>query len=213
MKRLLLSSAILLILSPTPAMSGAEPFIGEIMLIGGSYCPEDWAEADGRLLSVATDSALFVLYGCRFGGDCVANFALPDLRGRAPIGAGTGPGLTARARGELGGQESVELLITQIPAHTHSLSNVTLKGTVQASSSAGTTNVPSGKALSDSNRTSLYSDGSLDSTLAANSVSVAGQSGDAVAATGGNQAHNNMPPFLTLRYCVALEGIFPPQQD
>lgn len=211
MKRLLISAATLLILSPMPAMSGEDPFLGEIMLHGGTYCPQGWEEADGRLLPIVDHQALFALYGCAYGGNCTTDFALPNLRGRVPIGVGTGPGLTTRVRGQSGGQESVELSIPEIPAHTHSLANVTLKGTVQTSSSDGTTNVPSGKALSDSNRTSVYSDGALDSTLVANSVSVSGQSGDAVAATGGNQAHNNMPPFVTLRYCVALEGSFPPR--
>ncbi len=214
MNRLTLVALTALLLSLIPCESKAQdPFIGEIRLMGTSYCPQDWAEADGSLLNVAEYDALFSLFNCTFGGDCQTTFALPDLRGRVPVGIGAGPGLTPRNLGTLGGSEAEGLSISQMPIHRHSLSGVTLKGTVQVSSSAGTTNAPSGKALSDSNRTSLYGDGSLDSSLVADSVSVSGQSGDEVAASGGGQPHNNMPPYIALRYCVALKGTYPTPPD
>lgn len=214
MKRLALVAITALLFTLMPVDTQAqEPFIGEIRLMGTSYCPQNWAEADGSLLQVSQYAALFSLYDCEFGGNCTTTFALPDLRGRVPVGIGAGPGLTPRNRGTIGGAETEILSVSQLPTHKHSLSDVTLKGTVQVASSAGTTNAPSGKALSDSGRTSLYSDGTLDASLIAGSVSVSGQSDDEVAAAGESQPHNNMPPFVALRYCVSLDGIFPERPD
>ncbi|MCA8928614.1 MAG: tail fiber protein [Alphaproteobacteria bacterium] len=113
-----LASSLALASAPT-AWAGADPFIGEVMLLGGSWCPRDWAPADGRLLPINNNPALFSLIGNYYGGDGRTNFALPDLRGRTPIGAGQGPGLAPYQLGQKGGAESVTLSADQKPAQTN----------------------------------------------------------------------------------------------
>lgn len=221
MNRLTLVALTALLLTLIPSESKAQdPFIGEIRLMGTSYCPQNWAEADGSLLNVAENDALFSLFSCTFGGDCQTTFALPDLRGRVPVGIGAGPGLTPRNLGTTGGVESVELAVSQMPTHKHSLSGVTLKGTMRASLYRGDAATATDALLAVSGRTSIYSSApaveGLDfntTSLASGSVSVTGQSWDEVAASGGGQPHNNMPPYVALRYCVALDGIYPQRPD
>lgn len=169
-----------------------EPFIGQIILVGFNFPPRGYAFCDGRILSIAQNSALFSLLGTTYGGNGTTTFALPDLRGRVPMGFGNGPGLTPRTLGEVSGTETVTLLVTQIPAHNHFLS---------ANSAAGDTGAPAGAVLANSGAT----DKEYLSTGVPNEV----MSPQAIGITGGSQPHNNMQPYLVLNYSIALEGIFP----
>jgi microcystin-dependent protein len=174
----------------TPAKAGAEPFIGEIMMVGYTFCPRSWAEANGQLVSINENPALYSLYGTTFGGDGRTTFALPDLRGRVPMHVGQGSGLLNRALGQQGGSETNTLTANQLLAHSHSLN-----GTTAAANAVD----PLGNVLANTGRSDTYT------TSAPN----AQMSSGAIGATGGGQAVNNMQPFLTIRYCVALNGIFP----
>ena len=169
----------------------AEPFIGEIFMGGMNFAPRDFATCDGQLLQIAQNTALFSLLGTTFGGDGVTTFALPDLRGRVPMHMGQGPGLTNRTMGEQSGNEVVTLITSQIPAHTHSLNAV---------SDAGDISAPAGALLANT--------GALDKEYKTSGTPVP-MHPTAIGASGGNQPHNNMPPYLVLNFYIALYGIFP----
>ena len=181
-----------------PATAGTDEYIGELMLVGYNFCPRASADAAGQLLPIAQNTALFSLYGTTFGGDGRTTFGLPDLRGRTAIGQGNGPGLTPRQVGQKGGAETVTLVASQIPAHSHT-------GQVRAENSAvADTGNPGGHAIGRTT-TPIYSTtatpvsgGALHpGTL---HIDVSG---------GGNQSHPNMQPYLVMRYCVVLQGTFP----
>lgn len=167
----------------------SEPFIAEIRIFTGNFAPRGWMFCHGQLLSIQQYTALFSLVGTTYGGNGTSTFGLPDLRGRTPIGVGTGGGLTQRVLGERSGVESVTLNSTQIPQHTH---------TLNASSGAPTTNTPSGSLL-PTGSSRIYAQGSPSTQLAPSSIGLAG----------GSQAHENMQPFLALNYIIATQGIFP----
>lgn len=162
----------------------AEPFLSEIRLMSFVFAPKGWAPCNGQLLPINQNQALFSLLGTTYGGDGRVNFALPDLRGRAPIHVGSGHTL-----GERGGEQAHTLSIAELPTHTHVASGT---------SATGTTPSPAGNVLADS-PSQLYADPTQLTSLAAGSVTN----------TGGSQAHLNMQPFLTLSFCIALQGIFP----
>jgi microcystin-dependent protein len=174
-----------------PVASAAfEPFIGEIMMVGYTFCPSGWAAADGQLLPISSNSALFSLYGTTYGGDGLTTFALPDLRGRVPMHTGNGPGLTPRQLGQKAGAETNTLTVFQLPAHSHSLN---------ASSSGANQSSPANHVHANAGRTRIYSSGPADTVM----------SGGAIGNTGAGQAVNNMQPYTTIRFCVALQGVFP----
>jgi microcystin-dependent protein len=169
-------------------------FLGEIILVPYTFCPNGFAETDGSLLPINQNQALFSLIGTTFGGDGVQTFALPDLRGRVPIDQGQGPGLTGRILGETGGEEAHMLTVNEMPAHTHSFG-------LGASTAIATDAQPSPlRVLS----TSALGDRQFTSA-APNTTLAAGTTG----AAGGGQPHNNMQPYLVMRYCIALVGVFP----
>ena len=166
-----------------------EPFIGEIMWVGYLFCPRGWAEADGQLLRISDYSALFSLYGTTYGGDGRENFALPDLRGRVSVHAGDGPGLSSYTLGQRSGWEEVTLAENEMPAHNHMIN---ASGGTSSKNAAGSILGSPNKKIYDA---PVHATTTLDST--------------AVSATGGGAVHENRPPYLTLRACVALYGIFP----
>ena len=163
----------------------AEPFLSEIRIMSFVFAPRGWALCDGQLLPINQNQALFSLLGTTFGGDGRTNFALPDLRGRTPIHAGSGHTL-----GERGGEQAHTLSIAELPQHTHGL---------VASGATADTAVPSNTALLASSPAQFYT--SPNNLIALGSGSVSN--------VGGSQAHLNMQPFLTLSFCIALQGIFP----
>ena len=170
----------------------AQPFIGQIMVFAGNFAPAGWAQCNGQLLPISQYDALFSLIGTTYGGDGQTTFALPDLRSRLPIHQGQGPGLSNYVPGENGGAEAVTLLTSQLPVHTHpALGN----------SDAGTSTDPTGGVWA-SGPTNIYIAGASANTNM-NPASISG--------SGGGQPHDNMLPFVTLNFCIALEGIYPSQ--
>lgn len=166
----------------------ADPFLSEIRLMSFVFAPKGWALCNGQLLPINQNQGLFSLLGTTFGGDGRVNFALPDLRGRVPIHVGAGHTL-----GERGGEEAHTLSVGELPAHAH---------TLQASSSPANASPPSpqnGTILADSSPAQAY--GSASNLVAMGPASVTN--------AGGSQAHQNMQPFLTVSFCIALQGIFP----
>lgn len=169
----------------------AEPFLSEIRIMSFGFPPKGWALCDGQFLPINQNQALFSLLGTTFGGNGQTTFALPDLRGRTPIHVGSGHTLGAR-----GGEQAHTVSIAELPTHTHVLN---------ASTAGASTNVPTSNVLargqtSSSNPINYY-DTTISNLVAMNAASVTN--------TGGSQAHLNMQPFLTLSFCIALQGIFP----
>ena len=170
----------------------ADPFVAEIRIFPFNFAPKGWAWCDGQLMPLSQNTALFSLLGTTYGGNGKSNFALPDLRGRAPMHPGQGPGLSLHDLGETGGSETVTLLESEIPAHTHAM---------RAAAEAGEENDPAGAALGVTIGNTLYNNGSTLASLAP----------EALAPAGGDQPHNNMQPYLTFYFCIALQGVFPPR--
>jgi microcystin-dependent protein len=164
----------------------AEPFMSEIRIMSFGYAPRGWALANGQLLPINQNQALFSLLGTTFGGNGQTNFALPDLRGRTPIHVGSGHTL-----GENGGEQAHTLSIAELPEHVH-VANAT-------SSPATAGNPASDRLLSQSTLAAMYTNASNLTAMDPSSISN----------VGGSQAHLNMQPFLTLNFCIALLGIFP----
>ncbi|WP_271438521.1 phage tail protein [Pontixanthobacter luteolus] len=174
----------------------SEPFIGQLAMVGFNFCPRGWANADGTLLSINQYQALFSLLGTQYGGDGRTTFALPDLRSRVPIHTGTGPGLSTYPQGSRGGVERVVLTGAEVGPHTHT-ALLRAEGQTVADSSN-----PAGNTLARGAQ--IYSNNSApDAADALHPQSIA------VANGGGGQPHYNVQPYLTLRWCVSLQGIFP----
>lgn len=168
----------------------ADPFIGEIRMFAGNFAPVGWAFCNGSLLPIPENEALFQLIGTTYGGDGQNTFGLPDLRGRIPIHMGTGPGLPTMNIGEQAGSETVTLIQQQIPNHTHPL---------LASSDTATQTNPAGNLLAQPPTGQLY--------LA--DVPGVALNPASLTSAGGNQAHDNMGPFLCVSFIISLFGIFP----
>lgn len=179
----------------TPATAGTltsnAPFLGEIILAGFNFAPYGYARCDGQLLPISQNTALFSLLGTTYGGNGHSNFALPNLNGCVPIGAGQGPGLTDRFLGETGGSATVALIDAEMPVHSHTLE-------LTYSTALGTTGSPAGAFLA-SNGSGLpqYASSGTGSTAAA--------------AIGTAQSHNNLQPYQTIAYYIALQGTYPPR--
>ncbi len=184
----------------------SSPLLGSVIIFAGNFAPRGWAFCDGQLLPISQNTALFSLLGTTYGGDGRTTFALPDLRGRAPIGPRTGPGLSTFPLGARGGTETNILNTTQLPSHNH-----TATGTTNVSNADGTTNNPVGKVLAvgkvNVDRATNYNANNYGDTanasMAANDVTIT------VGNTGGNLPVNNRPPYLAINYIIALQGIFP----
>lgn len=187
-----------------PVRAQYDPFIGQVTLFGFGFCPRGWAPAAGQLVPIAENSALFSLLGTIYGGDGRTTFALPDLRGRVPIGSGEGPGLTDYAIGQRGGAETVELDTSQIPSHTHpATTSVVQHGT----SAAAATGDPTGALAANTGRTPAYARGT---TVSMDEGAVTAVT--TVAPAGGGKAHENRPPYLTMTWCMAMQGIYPSRE-
>jgi microcystin-dependent protein len=172
----------------------ADPFVAEIRIFPFNFAPKGWAWCDGQLLPLSQNTALFSLLGTTYGGNGKSNFALPDLQGRAPMHPGQGPGLSLHDLGETGGSETVTLLESEIPAHTHAMRDHDLD--------LGELNAPAAnRSLAKSVNATIY-------TPAANLVSMSPQ---ALTPAGGDQPHNNLQPYLTFYFNIALQGVFPPR--
>ena len=196
------ASLSVLAASAPPVLAQADPLMGQMMLFGGNFCPRGWADANGQTITIASNSALFSLLGTTYGGNGTSTFALPDLRGRTAINLGQGPGLPRYAQGEVGGSAATTLTVQNLPVHTHGVT-----ATLNASGQDGTSATPTGNSLAASTGgTSIYrTRGAPDQALAAASVTVS------VANAGGNQSFDTRSPYLTMRWCIATDGIFPPR--
>jgi microcystin-dependent protein len=173
-----------------------DPFVAEIRIFPFNFAPKGWAFCDGQLLPLSQNTALFSLLGTTYGGDGKSNFALPNMQGNAPMHPGQGPGLSLHDLGETGGSDTVSLLESEIPSHSHN---------VMASASQGLVFVPGPTVgLSRSRSGDAYV-----TTAAANTV--VAMSDSTIAPAGGDQPHNNLMPYLTLNFCIALQGVFPPR--
>jgi microcystin-dependent protein len=172
-----------------------DPFVAEIRILPFSFPPKGWAFCDGQILPLSQNTALFSLLGTTYGGDGKSNFGLPNMQGNTPMHPGQGPGLSLHDLGEIGGSQTVTLLESEIPSHSHSL---------MANAIAGNVNAPSsGVSLARSRNANAY-----QSNVTQNLVLMADQ---AVTPAGGDQPHNNMQPYLTLNFCIALQGVYPPR--
>jgi microcystin-dependent protein len=171
----------------------SNPFLAEIRIFTGNFAPKGWALCDGQLMSISQNTALFSLLGTTYGGDGKSNFALPNLQGCAPMQAGQGPGLSLRDLGETGGEQSVTLLQTEMPAHSH---------TAQGAAAGGQPG-PANNAWGQASKGlgSLYAPSGAQTNVQMNL--------SALSIAGGNLPHNNMPPFLGLTFIIALQGVFP----
>ena len=166
----------------------AEPFLAEIRMVSFNFAPKGWALCNGQLLPINQNQALFSLLGTTYGGDGRVNFALPNLQGRTPMHIGNG-----HVEGEVGGEQNHTLSITELPQHMHTLSAV--------NNNAGNVNNPTNANLAASAPAEIY----------AAAANLAPMSPTSLAITGGSQPHNNMQPYLTIGFCIALQGIYPSQ--
>lgn len=168
------------------------PFIGEIRMFGGNFAPAGWMFCEGQTIPIAENDALFNLIGTIYGGDGEMTFNLPDLRGRAPMHMGQGPGLSPRTIGEVGGTAEVTLTSRQLGGHGHGL---------LASRDQGTSPNPGGAVLATGSNVQVYRSSSVSGTMPANALTPAG----------GGQPHENCQPYLPISFIISLYGIFPSQ--
>ncbi len=170
-----------------------DPFVAEIRIFPFNFAPKGWAWCDGQLLPLSQNTALFSLLGTTYGGNGKSNFALPDLQGRSPMHPGQGPGLSLHDLGETGGSETVTLLESEIPSHSHP---------INSSNILSTQTNPALASIGRSTPNSVYVTGGPNLTSMAP---------ETIAPAGGDQPHNNMQPYLTFYFCIALQGVFPPR--
>ena len=168
-----------------------DPFIAEIRILPTTYAPKGWAFCNGQLMPISQNTALFSLLGTTYGGDGKSTFALPNLQGCAPMHPGQGPGLSLHDLGETGGAQTVTLLQSEMPAHSHAC---------RASSDPGELQGPSAtRTIARSANGFAYVAGPANVAMAP----------EVLPPAGGNQPHNNMQPYLTLNFCIAMQGVFP----
>lgn len=170
----------------------SDQFVAEIRIFPFTFPPTGWAFCDGQLMPISQNTALFSLLGTTYGGDGKSTFALPDMQGNAPMQPGQGQGLSLRDLGEMSGVESITLLVSEIPFHTHTLNT--------ADADPAESNVCTNNAIARSKNGSAYT-----ATLSP----IAQMAPQGLPPAGGGLPHNNMQPYLTLNFCIALQGIFP----
>ena len=170
-----------------------DPFVAEIRIFPFNFAPKGWAFCDGQILPLSQNTALFSLLGTTYGGDGKSNFALPNMQGNAPMHPGQGPGLSLHDLGETGGSETVSLLESEMPSHSHALMSI---------------GAPGNRTNPITNSIARASSGNAYVPPPAPLVSMSDQ---ALPPAGGDQPHNNLQPYLTLNFCIALQGVFPPR--
>ena len=173
----------------------ADPFVAEIRIFPFTFAPKGWAFCNGQLLPISQNTALFALLGTTYGGDGKSTFALPNLQGSSAMQPGQGQGLSLRDLGEMGGADSVTLLVSEIPAHTHTANTIGVLSTTAAPSTQ------TGLARSVNGSAYAAAGGALQQLAP-----------QALQPAGGSLPHNNLQPYLTLNYCIALQGVFPPRK-
>jgi len=191
MKKNYLLSLLTFTLFSIQHVEAQDAYIGEIRMFAGNFAPTGWQFCNGQLLSIAQNTTLFSLLGTTYGGNGTQTFGLPDLRGRVPVHAGfsQGPGLTPVDLGQVGGTENTSILISNLPAHTHSIS---------ANTSAGTTSIPTNAINADSS--------TLDKEYTTNAANT---TMSPTGSTGGSLPINNMQPYLGINFIIATQGIYP----
>jgi microcystin-dependent protein len=170
----------------------ADPFVAEIRIFPFNFAPKGWAFCDGQILPLSQNTALFSLLGTTYGGDGKSNFGLPNMQGNAPMHPGQGPGLSLHDLGETSGSETVTLLESEIPSHSHGL---------VASLSDGTDTKPANEQFAQGVGVQIWGTNAPNTQFSPNALTPAG----------GDQPHNNMQPYLTLNFCIALQGVYPPR--
>ena len=188
----------------TESTVSIEPFIGEITMFAGNFAPRGWAFCSGQLLPINQNQALFSILGTTYGGDGRTTFGLPDLRGRVPVHAGNGPGLSDYRLGQKGGSETTTLTINQLPSHNHQGSSHNHQ--IEASNSPANSSEVSGTVMGKAvGMPGLYSNKTPDTNMKPTGDAGGGSSGN----TGGNQGVSIIQPYQTINYIIALQGVFP----
>jgi microcystin-dependent protein len=171
----------------------SDAFVAEIRIFPFNFAPKGWAFCDGQIMPLSQNTALFSLLGTTYGGDGHSNFALPNMQGSSPMHPGQGPGLSLHDLGETGGSDTVSLLESEIPSHSHG---------VMAYTAAGDRSTPAGNSITRVVGATPFVPGS---------PATANMNDQAITPAGGDQPHNNMQPYQTLTFCIALQGIYPPR--
>jgi microcystin-dependent protein len=187
----------------------SQPYLGMIILVPYNFAPRGWAFCAGQIMPISQNTALFSLLGTTYGGNGTTTFALPDLRGRVPIGQGQGPGLSDYVLGQVDGAENLSLSVGQLPSHTHAITLGSLAATARAKNASGNRQTPVGNvpAVEASGVTATYSDQAPDASMGAGAIAISGT--PAAAPVGSNLPVTILQPSLTMSYCIALVGIFP----
>jgi microcystin-dependent protein len=171
-----------------------DPFVAEIRIFPFNFPPKSWAFCDGQILPLSQNTALFSLLGTTYGGDGKSNFALPNMQGNVPMHPGQGPGLSLHDLGETGGSQTVTLLESEIPSHSHGLMANAFPADLPTPSPA-----------------QAYARAFPGHAYKATTTNITLMSDNAIAPAGGDQPHNNLQPYLTLNFCIALQGVYPPR--
>ena len=179
----------------------SNPFVAEIRMFAGNFAPTGWAQCNGQLMSISQNTALFSLLGTTYGGDGKTTFALPNLQGSAPMQPGQGPGLSLRDLGEIGGEQAVTLITTEMPGHSHFFSCVTDRGNTTAAGATSCLGTATAGPPNQAIKGFLYSSNAPAAQMDPFSTSV----------SGGSLPHNNLMPYLTVTFIIALQGVFPPR--
>ena len=200
-KQIILLCFVLVSVLSTNQTYSQEPFIGEVVIFAGNFAPRGWAFCDGQLLPISSNTALFSILGTTYGGDGRTTFGLPDLRGRAPMSPGNGPGLSPKAWGQKLGTQTETLNVVQLPSHNHSATSTT---EIAISTDIGTVDTPDGHFLA--NHTGSFNE-DADNGAVLGGVSPFPLT--TINNSGGSQEHNNMQPSIAIHYIIALQGVYP----